>query len=80
MSTMKEMAVEYRRESARIAMRLAEKKAAGAPAWEIELLEKMLREMRVKQRVLDSYYDAPRESCITMSCAYAPKRSRGDDD
>ena len=79
MSTMKEMAVEYRRESARIAMRLREKKAAGAPAWEIELLEKMLREMRVKQRVLDSYYDAPREKSITMSCAYAPNRSRGDD-
>ena len=79
MSTMKEMAVEYRRESARIAMRLAEKKAAGAPRWEIELLEKMLREMRVKQRVLDSYYDAPREKSITMSCAYAPNRRRSDD-
>ena len=79
MSTMKEMAVEYRRESARIAMRLREKKASGAPGWEIELLEKMLREMRVKQRVLDSYYEAPRESCITMSCAYTPNRSRGDD-
>ena len=79
MSTMKEMAVEYRRESARIAMRLAEKKAAGAPKWEIELLEKMLREMRIKQRVLGAYYDAPRESCITMSCAYAPNHRRKDD-
>lgn len=79
MSTMKEMAVEYRAETARLAMRLSEKKAVGAPAWEIEMLEKMLREMRVKQRVLDSYYDAPRESCITMSCAYAPNRRRNND-
>ncbi len=79
MSTMKEMALEYRRESARIAMRLTEKRAEGAPAWEIETLETMLREMRIKQRVLDNYYDAPRESCITMSCAYAPKHKRSDD-
>lgn len=79
MSTMKEMAVEYRRESARLAMRLAEKKASGAPGWEIETLEKMLREMRIKQRVLENYYSGPRESCITMSCAYAPNRRRSDD-
>ena len=79
MSTMKEMAVAYRRETARLAMRLAEKKAAGASAWELAMLEKMLREMRVKQRVLDSYYDAPREKSITMSCAYAPNRRRSDD-
>lgn len=79
MSTMKEMAADYRAESARLAMRLREKRAAGAPEWEIELLEKMLHEMRVKQRVLDTYYEAPRESCITMSCAYAPNRKRNDD-
>ncbi len=79
MSTMKEMAAEYRRESARIAMRIEEKKAAGANLWEIDILETMLREMRVKQRVLDGYYEAPREKSITMSRAYAPNRSRKDD-
>ena len=79
MSTMAEMAVSYRKESARLAMRLQEKKAAGAPRWETEMLEKMLREMRVKQRTLGSYYDAPRESCITMSRAYAPNRRRSED-
>ena len=77
MSTMAELAVEYRRESARLAMRLAEKKAAGAPAWELSLLEKMLREMRVKQRLLASYYDTPRDASITMAGAYAPKH-KGD--
>ena len=79
MSTMKEMAAEYRRETAKLAVRLAEKRAAGVPERELATLETMLREMRVKQRVLESYYDAPREKSITMSCAYAPKRSRGDD-
>ena len=74
---MKEMAAEYRRESAKIAMRIAEKKAAGAPAWEVRTLETMLAEMRVKQRLLDSYYDVPRDGSITMSGAYAP-RCKGD--
>lgn len=76
---MAELAVEYRKESARLALRIAEKKAAGAPAWEIEMLGKMLRELRVKQRLLASYYDSPRDSSITMSGAYAPKRSRNDE-
>ena len=79
MSTMKEMAVEYRKESAHIAIRLAEKKAAGAPSWEIEMLEKMLREIRVKQRLLASYYDSPRDSTITMAGAYAPNHRRNDE-
>ena len=79
MSTMAEMAVEYRKEAARISMRIAEKKAAGAPRWEIEMLEKMLRELRIKQRLLASYYDSPRDSSITMSGAYAPKHRRKDE-
>ena len=79
MSTMAEMAVEYRKEAARISMRIAEKKAADAPAWEIEMLRGMLRELRVKQRLLASYYDSPRDSTITMSGAYAPKRRRNDE-
>lgn len=75
MSTMAELAVEYRKESARLALRIKEKEEQGAPRWEIEEMKKMLREMRVKQRLLAFYYDTPRDSSITMSCAYAPKRS-----
>lgn len=77
MGTMAEMAVEYRKESARIAMRIKEKEESGAPRWEIEELKRMLREMRDKQRLLASYYDTPRDMSITMACAYAPKR-KGD--
>lgn len=79
MSTMKEMAESYRAESARIAMRIREKQDAGAAGWEIEELRRMLREMRAKQRTLETYYDAPREISITMSCARAPKYKREDD-
>ena len=79
MSTMAEMAVEYRKEAAKIAMRISEKEVAGAPRWEIEMLKVMLREMRDKQRLLASYYDVPRERSISMSGAYAPKYRRDDD-
>ncbi len=74
MSTMAEMAASYREETARIAMRLAEKRAAGADEGELHMLEEMLHEMRVKQRLLASYYDAPRDPSITMTGVFAPRR------
>lgn len=77
MSTLAQLAVSYRIETVRIAMRVKEIKTAGGPAWEIKTLETMLREMRVKQRVLASYYDSPRDASITMAGAYAP-RIKGD--
>lgn len=70
MSTMAEMAASYREETARIAARLAEKRAAGADEGALRPLEEMLHEMRVKQRLLASYYDAPRDPSITMSGAF----------
>lgn len=79
MSTMAELATEYRKGSARLAIRIREKEGCGAPQWEIVEMRKMLSEMRVKQRLLSSYYDAPRDMSITMSCAYAPKGRRKDD-
>lgn len=79
MSTMAELAIEYRKESARLAQRVEERKKAGAPEWEINVLLTMLREMRVKQRLLSSYYEAPRDSSITMCRAYAPKHGGNDD-
>lgn len=77
MSTMAELAAEYRAESARLAMRIRDKEARGDARWEIETLRTMLRETREKQRLLASYYDTPRSSAITMACAYAPRR-KGD--
>jgi len=77
MSTMAELAEEYRAETARLAMRLAEKRAAGASEREVRMLEEMLREMRAKQRVLSSYYDAPRDPSITMTGLFAPRRGNG---
>lgn len=76
---MAELAVEYRRESARLAISIQNREARGAPQWEITEMKRMLQEMRVKQRLLASYYDAPRDMRISMACAYAPKR-RGKDD
>ncbi len=79
MSTMREMAAECRAEADALETRLKQKRAAHAPRRELELLESMLRELRVREHVLGAYYDAPRASSITMSCAYAPKRARSGD-
>lgn len=60
MSTMKEMAGEYRSAAAKLSMRLAEKLAAGASQKEVASLRGALQNIREVQRTLDGYYDIPR--------------------
>lgn len=60
MATMKEMAAEYRVSAAKLAMRIAEKKAAGASYAELLPLQEALRDIREAQRLMDGYYDVPR--------------------
>ncbi len=67
MSTMREMAREYRAASARLAMRIQEKKEAGADPQMLRSLRTCLQEMRAVQRVLDGYYTVPRNEEITSA-------------
>ncbi len=64
MATMKELAAEYRAASAKLAMRVAEKKAAGASPAELRPLQEALRDIREIQRLMDGYYDVPRSAGI----------------
>ncbi len=60
MASMKELVLEYRKASARLAMRIAEKKAAGASPAELRPLQEALKDVRAVQRLMDGYYDIPR--------------------
>ena len=60
MSTLKEMAQEYRAAAAKLAMRIKEKRDAGAPEAEIRSLSAALQDIRAAQRELDGYYTVPR--------------------
>ena len=62
MSTMKEMAAEYREAAAKLAMKIHEIEAAGAPPKDIEALRAILQNIRAEARVLSTYYEAPRTS------------------
>jgi len=59
---MKELVPEYREAAAKLAMRIAEKKAAGVPPAELTPLWKALRDIREVQRLMDGYYDIPRSA------------------
>ena len=78
MKTMKAMAAEYRLASARLAMRLGEKRAAGAAESELRPLRQALEETRAVQRVLEGYYEAPRDPVLTSAGWYGRGRSRDD--
>ncbi len=62
MSSMKEMAREYRLTAARLAAKIQEKRGAGAEEVELRPLREILRDVRETQRLLDSYYDVPRSA------------------
>lgn len=81
MSTLKEMAIEYREASARLAMRINEKKATGAPQHEIQELQVVLQEIRNVQRTIAHYYDLPRTDCRCAAVGWiATKRSGNRDE
>lgn len=64
MAAMKELVWEYREASAKLAMRIAEKKAAGASPAELRPLQEALKDVRDVQRLMDGYYDIPRSPGI----------------
>lgn len=74
---MKELVPQYREAAARIAMRIAEKKAAGASNAELLPLKEALRDIREVQRLMDGYYDLPHSERISMAGLRA-RRSMDD--
>ncbi len=77
MASMKEMVPQYREAAAKLAMRLAEKKAAGAPPRELASLQEALRDVREAQRLMDGYYDVPRSEKLA-AVGWRARRSRDD--
>ena len=67
MSTMKEMALEYRKAAVQLSLHIRERKSAGAGKEELTQLHAALRNIREVQRVLDGYYDVPRPEGITST-------------
>ena len=65
MAAMKELVPEYRAASAKLAMRIAEKKAAGVSPAELRPLQQALRAFREVQRLLDGYYEVPRSAEVS---------------
>ena len=79
MSTLAEMAIEYRAASAKLALRIKEKKAAGAPRHEIQELEAVLGEMRKVQRTIAHYYTLPRTDCDYAAVGWFASRGKRDE-
>lgn len=78
MSTMREMALEYRRAAAKLALKIQDKKDSGAGETELRPLQYALREIRETQRLLDGYYDVPRAGEISAA-GWKAGRACGDD-
>lgn len=78
MSTLKEMAVEYRKSAAQVRVYMARlKEDPDADPKEIELCRKILRELRDTARLLSVYYDIPRTS-QNAAVGWKARRSRDD--
>jgi hypothetical protein len=77
MATMKELVPEYREASAKLAMRIAEKRAAGASYAELRPLQEALRDVRETQRLMDGYYDVPRSAGVA-AVGWKARRTRDD--
>ena len=67
MASMQEMAAEYRAAAAKLAMRIAEKKAAGASRKELYPLLEALGDIREAQRLISGYYDLPRSGPLAAA-------------
>lgn len=77
MATLAELSAEYRRVAAQLAFRIKQKQEAGVPAQELAKLRAILTDIREVQRILDSYYELPRTSSLTM-CDLKGRRTNGE--
>lgn len=79
MSTLAELAVEYRVTAAHLAMAVAEHERKGdLPEREMQLLRRMLEDTRAVQRTVSGYYTVPRTGELDSS-SWRAGGSRHDD-
>lgn len=62
MSTLPEMATEYRLAAVKISMKIKQLKEEGAPPNEFQAYQVVLAQLRDTSRLLSGYYDVPRFS------------------
>lgn len=77
-STLKEMAQEYRKAAAVLAIRIRDKDSAGAGKEELDQLREALRDIREIQRLLSGYYDIPRAEGVSAAGWRARGASKDD--
>lgn len=79
MSTLKELAAEYRTTAAQLAVSIKKKKNAGTISLlELRQLYKILRELRETARLLSGYYDSPRPKSYLTLVGMKARRTRDD--
>ena len=74
MSSMKEMAAEYREAAAKLSMKIAEKETAGADPQEISALRNIRNDIRALAFILDGYYDVPRPAGNAVAVDWKARR------
>ena len=79
MSTLEELALEYRRAAARLAMAIDRHSRAGdLPPGQLSQMRSMLEELRMTQRTLSGYNDLPRPGTVDCSSWRAGKGRKDD--
>lgn len=77
MSTLKEMAAEYREAAAKMRMYIDRRRAEGAEQWELDQLHRALRDIRESAHLMSGYYDVPR-SGNGAAVGWKARRTRDD--
>lgn len=77
MSTMQEMAAEYRLAAAKLAMHIQENKEGMAPH-ELAGLRNALRDVRETAHILSGYYEVPRPESPYTLIGLKARKSRDD--
>ena len=76
MSSLNELAIEYKELAARVAYKISQhEKAQDAQGYEIVTLREMLRDARAMYRACSDYYTMPRDGEFDISNWTAPRRS-----
>lgn len=79
MSTLEELAMEYRQAAAKLAMAIDQHSKAGdLPPGQLSQMRSMLEELRMTQRTLSGYYDLPRPGTVDCSSWKAGKGRKDD--
>ena len=79
MSTLSELALEYRQTAAQMALAIERHSRAGdLPPGQLAQLRHMLEELRTTQRTLSGYYDLPRPGVVDAS-SWTAGKGREDD-